>query len=217
MQPPVNPLDNSNYGTNPYGSEPTPKSNAGQGLGIAGLVLGIIGTLVSFIPCIGTLAFLVGGIGVVLSAVGYSQARKNNGAKGLTLAGLILSIVGIVIAGIWLYALNRASGGLTDAYENTQRLEKKEFASSQEFLAEYEEWANKTVAVAEKVKGGDLSSVVEMTTLAALSNVYEKKAQKFMDEDGFSDKYNAIRNRVEAAMEKETTDSHSSGGSDLFD
>ena len=77
------------------------KSNAGQGLGIAGLVLGIIALVIAFIPCIGLLALIPGAIAITFSAIAYNQATKGNGAKGLIIAALVISIIGTSVAAIW--------------------------------------------------------------------------------------------------------------------
>lgn len=77
------------------------KSNAGQGLGIAGLVLGIIALIIAFIPCIGLLALIPGAIAITFSAIAYNQATKGNGAKSLIIAALIISIIGTSVAAIW--------------------------------------------------------------------------------------------------------------------
>ncbi|HEX3007758.1 MAG TPA: hypothetical protein VHO90_09105 [Bacteroidales bacterium] len=74
------------------------KTNAGQGLGIAGLVLGIIAILICFIPCIGILAIVPGLVGVTLSAIAFNQASKGNGTKGIIIAALVVSILGSSIA-----------------------------------------------------------------------------------------------------------------------
>ena len=73
------------------------KSTAGQGLGIAGLVLGIIALILSFIPCIGWVAIIPGFIAIALCIVGLTQANKANGAKGLIIAALVISILGCVM------------------------------------------------------------------------------------------------------------------------
>lgn len=83
-------------------------SNAGQGLGIAGLVLGIIALIISFIPCLGMYALAPGVIAVILSAIGFSQASKVNAKKGLLTAALIISIIGTSIAGWQFYIFRNA-------------------------------------------------------------------------------------------------------------
>lgn len=77
------------------------KSTAGQGFGIAGLILGIITFVFAFIPCFGWVALIPGFIAIALSIVGLSQANKANGAKGLSIAALVVSIFGTCIAILW--------------------------------------------------------------------------------------------------------------------
>ncbi len=86
------------------------KTTAGQGFGIASLILGILALLIAFIPCIGIFALLPGVIAIVLAIVGLSQARSANGSTGLILSGLIISIIGTLIAAVWL--LFFSAGGL---------------------------------------------------------------------------------------------------------
>ena len=81
------------------------RTNAGQGLGIAGLVLGIISVPLAVMGCTFAIALLFGAVGIVLSAIGLSNAKSSNGAKGITTAGLVVSIVGSVIAIFWFLFL----------------------------------------------------------------------------------------------------------------
>lgn len=74
------------------------KSTAGQGFGIAGLILGIIAFIFAFIPCFGWVALIPGVIAIALSIVALSQANKANGAKGLIIAALVVSIFGTSVA-----------------------------------------------------------------------------------------------------------------------
>jgi hypothetical protein len=76
-------------------------TTAGQGMGIAGLILGIIAIPLAIIPCTIILALFFGTAGIVLSAVGLHQANTANGTKGLPVSGLIVSIVGLSIAFMW--------------------------------------------------------------------------------------------------------------------
>ncbi len=78
------------------------KSTAGQGLGIAGLILGILALLIAFIPCVGLFAIIPGIIAIVLSIVALNQAKKGNGSKGIIVAAMVISIVGTLIAILWV-------------------------------------------------------------------------------------------------------------------
>jgi len=81
------------------------RSNAGQTLGIIGLILGILTLFIGFIPCIGFIAFIPGTIAIILSIIGLSQANKDNGARGLNIGALIVSVVGLLVASVWLFFL----------------------------------------------------------------------------------------------------------------
>jgi hypothetical protein len=77
------------------------RSTAGQGIGIAGLILGIIAVPLALIPCTFPLALLLAAGGIILSAVGMTQASRVNGARGLPVAGLVVSVIGMMIALMW--------------------------------------------------------------------------------------------------------------------
>lgn len=77
-----------------YGYGYPPQQQQGNGLAVSGMVLGIIGVVLFWIPVIGwilaILAIVFGGIGI---------AKANNGApgKGMAVAGLVLGIVSIAL------------------------------------------------------------------------------------------------------------------------
>jgi hypothetical protein len=92
--------------------------NAGKGLGIAGLVLGIIAVVFSFVPCLGAYAVFPGALAIVLSAISISQANKANAPKGLAIAGLVCSIVGTSIGAWQWYTLNKAANAIKEGIES---------------------------------------------------------------------------------------------------
>jgi len=71
---------------------PTPKKT--NGMAITGFVT----------------SFFCGVLGIVFSAIGLSQTGKNpnQGGRGLAIAGLIISIVSLVISFIWWGSLSSA-------------------------------------------------------------------------------------------------------------
>jgi hypothetical protein len=77
------------------------KTTAGQGLGIAGLILGILAIPLALMGCTFALALLLGAAGIALSAIGLHQANSAHGTKGLPISGLTVSIVGLSIALMW--------------------------------------------------------------------------------------------------------------------
>jgi hypothetical protein len=88
------------------------KSTAGQGLGIAGLVLGIMAIPMGIIPCTFYIGIIFGVIGIVLSLVALSQANRGYGPKNLIIAALICSIVGLTFASVWGFTLSRNGAGV---------------------------------------------------------------------------------------------------------
>lgn len=102
---------------------PQPAANNGKGLGIAGMILGILAIILSFIPCFGVWAIIFAVVGVILSAISLSQAKKAGTSKGMAIAGLICSILAIIIGSIWIFviakAVNEGGGLLKEAMEQS--------------------------------------------------------------------------------------------------
>lgn len=96
----------------------TTNSKAGKGLGIAGLVLGILAAVVSFVPCLGMYAMFPGIIGLVLSIISIVQANKAGAAKGMAIAGLVCSLVGTSIAVWQYYTINKIATEVAPELEN---------------------------------------------------------------------------------------------------
>lgn len=99
------------------------RTNAGQGLGIAGLVLGILSIPLAIMGCTMFVALLFGGVGIVLSAIGLSQAKQSKQAKGLPTSGLVVSIVGTFIALLWFLFIGSF---FQDVFEDKKWLNKFE-------------------------------------------------------------------------------------------
>ena len=80
-----------------------------NGLGTAGFVLGLIGLLFSPIPIVGVIAWPLVILGVIFASIGVGKANKgtaNN--RGLAVAGVVLSVLGLVICVLWAAAFAAA-------------------------------------------------------------------------------------------------------------
>ncbi|MDD3567250.1 MAG: hypothetical protein PHT92_02510 [Bacteroidales bacterium] len=84
------------------------KSTEGQVMGIIGIVMGIISLIVAFVPCVGVVAFLPGGLAIVFSIISIVQASRGNGAKSLGIISLVVSSLAIILAAAWLIILSGA-------------------------------------------------------------------------------------------------------------
>lgn len=100
-------------------SEEVQKSNAGQSLGVAALILGIVGLLGGLFPCTAIFAvgIILGAIALILGAIGMSKAKNGGGKKGLPMTGLIIGILAIV-ANIGWYAFIGAAGNALEDIAN---------------------------------------------------------------------------------------------------
>lgn len=96
----------------------TPSGN-GRGLGIAGMILGIVAIVVSFIPCFGWWAMVLAVVGLVLSAISMSHAKKAGASRGMAIAGLICSIIAIIIVIVWITLFAKGIDMAKDALEQS--------------------------------------------------------------------------------------------------
>ena len=81
----------------------------GKNMGVASLVLGIISIIIGFIPLCGSIALLPAIIGLILGIVDLVQKSKNGGSKGISIAGLILSIIAIIVIVFWVFIFSVAA------------------------------------------------------------------------------------------------------------
>lgn len=80
-----------------------------NGLGTAGLVLGIIAAAVGLIPFLGLVSFLLGPLAVILGAIGWSRTRGQQPTATNPVASLFgvgLGVLGIVLAIAMVSAMN---------------------------------------------------------------------------------------------------------------
>ena len=81
----------NNYPQQPAGGK--------KGIAIAGLVLGVIGLVFMCIPLFQWIGMIAGLIGLILSIIG-----KKQGAGGVATAGLVCSIIALILSTIFFIA-----------------------------------------------------------------------------------------------------------------
>ena len=115
-------------------------------MGIAALVLGIISALIAFIPFCNYFALIPAIIGVVLGIVDIVKKKKTGDKLGISIAGLVLSIIACVI--IFVYTIifgviiaassdNEIYDRAKDAKEEMDRLNKEEQKRLNEIESRY--------------------------------------------------------------------------------
>ena len=111
------------------------QNNAGQGLGIAGLILGILSIILSIIPCTAIFGLFLGVVGLILAIIGISQASKYSSEKGLVTAALVVSIIGVLIAGLWGVTFTKMAKE-NNVFENIDKF-KEEYKDANESIDEF--------------------------------------------------------------------------------
>jgi len=105
--------------TDPYQRPPQPATTrSANGLATGGFVLGLLGLLFSFIPLIGIIAWPLVILGLIFGSIGLARARKGASGRGLSIAAIILSVLGLIVCIIWVAALGSNSpptGTISDA------------------------------------------------------------------------------------------------------
>jgi len=84
-------------------------------MGVASLVLGILGLIFMFTGWLGFMAPVFGIIGIILGAIGRKQAKEQNLPTGMATAGLVMSIVSVVLGSILFLACVICTAGLATA------------------------------------------------------------------------------------------------------
>lgn len=77
-------------------------------MGVASLVMGILALVVCWIPCLGDWAILFAILGIIFGAVGIVKAKKTNKGKGLSIAGLVCSIIATTVVVLWIFVISAA-------------------------------------------------------------------------------------------------------------
>ncbi len=83
---------------------PVPQKSNGAGFSIAGLVLGIHATIVAWFYMYNIIAVVMGILGIIFAAVGRKKAKEAGASTGVGTAGLVLSIIGTVLAVVGFFA-----------------------------------------------------------------------------------------------------------------
>ena len=93
-----------------------PATPQGNGLAVAGLVLGILGLVFCFVPFFGWVLAI---LGIIFGAVGISKANKVGRGKGMAIAGLVCGALGLLAGiGIFIAALKAAHDIATHNYSS---------------------------------------------------------------------------------------------------
>ena len=92
-----------------------------NGLGTAGFVLGLLGLVFSFIPIVGVVAWPLVLVGLCLGVFGLVRvSRGQAGNKGVAIAGVVLSALGLAVCVAWVVLFGRAASDAENALDDLQ-------------------------------------------------------------------------------------------------
>jgi len=111
-------------------------------MGVASLVLGIVGLVLAFVPCVGWIALALTIPGIILGAVGIAKASKHEGqGKGVSIGGLVCSLLATAIAIFWITCMAKGAselaGVVKEAHEEVKKQQTE--ASSKGIPSSYSE------------------------------------------------------------------------------
>ena len=87
-------------------------------MGVAALVIGIISMILGFIPFCGAIAFIPAIIGIILAIVDIVKKKKAGEKKGVAIAGLVLSIIAVVVISVWSFVISAGVNQAAKELEN---------------------------------------------------------------------------------------------------
>jgi len=85
-----------------------------NGLGVAGMVIAIVGACLSWLPVFGLVLL---SIGTILSIIALIIGLNKNKQIGMSIAGLVVGIVFGILSVIWTVAATKAVGVFVDEME----------------------------------------------------------------------------------------------------
>ncbi len=146
---------------------------ANTGMAVAGMVLGIVGLVFSFIPCLGWfLGIVLAVLGVIFSAIGLSQSGKSGQGKNMAVTGLILSILTIIwIPAYWFLIVSMFAKGVNDLGKELEERSRRERSAIQ---------GPRLVAVQEMAERAEAAARLSGDTSVALAGPGDRLAEKLI-------------------------------------
>ncbi len=122
------PPDSGTYrgdGTPCYGGGAAAAPQRSNGVAIAALVCGVVALLLSWLPGINLLSFLLGIAALICGAIGLSKAKDPAvGGRGLAIGGIVTGLLALVVAVLVYVGIARVFGD-PDVQRQIQELQEQ--------------------------------------------------------------------------------------------
>jgi hypothetical protein len=96
---------------NPQGQQVQVVVRQGNGIAVAGMVLGILAIVFCWLWFI---AGILGILGIIFGAIGISRANRVGTGKGMAITGIVCGVLGMVLAVVIIFVFIRAFTGYID-------------------------------------------------------------------------------------------------------
>lgn len=83
-----------------------------NGVGVAALVVGIVAAVFSIIPLVGMIAFFLGPVAIILGIIAFCLKNRK---KGMAIAGFILGVVSLIVAGMVTAGVSAAAKSIDES------------------------------------------------------------------------------------------------------
>lgn len=157
------------------GPTPPPGPPEKKGMAVTAMVLGIIAIVLSFIPVLGLISFLLGPLAVIFGIIALVQKR----GKGQAIAGIITGAVGLIIVLIGTLLFGAAILSLDEEMQRQEELEEQieqDAEDAGEDDADIEELEKEAEANDE---GADDESTGEWVEVETLSGTGDQRGEVF--------------------------------------
>ncbi len=104
----------------------------GNGMAVAALVLGIIGSVFALIPVLGLIALPLGIMAIVFGFVG----RRRPGGRGMALAGILTGVLALLLSVVGLVIVRSAIEEIDSAIEDLEQVSEPAMEGGEEALAD---------------------------------------------------------------------------------
>lgn len=82
-------------------------------MGIASMIIGIIGVITSFIPCVGIFSLIPVIVGAILGIVDTVVKGKRHIPRGMSIAGVVLNSIALVFIIVQFFVIGAAAAANT--------------------------------------------------------------------------------------------------------
>lgn len=137
--------------------------NSSDSMSMAGMIIGIIGLIISIFPCFGLFGSLLALVGLILSIMGYRRDKDSGAPTTLAIVGMVLSGLAILVGLLWGVFVGKVFSDVASGGDYKDKV----YNNCDELLVDMEAEVKKMESLDDKgeenFEFGDLSVVMNAT------------------------------------------------------